>query len=443
MNELFSFHEELTEKEIGQFVNELSEVSLDSFTEAFEMASRKIQEYPHCDLLIYTIATVLNGSLTLSDLNDEERMEYNTAIIEWLERTADSQDERVRNSSVFILATKYVQMEKYEEANALLKKIPDTVIDATIMKTSVLAHQEGTDTAALFLEGKLLQAVINIQSYLYKLIEMEEETGNHDKAEKIAEITDHMISLFGLWNYGNTVPYLLIAGYRKDVEKCIQLIKRLLSESQKPWNMTQSPLYYRYEDTAQGKAFSGLGKNFVRELYSEIENKNAPFVSNIIYIKTNILIPNIVIGMLLSVIINNFNIKKQVFDFSWDLFDFIQNISLDIFLTMALMSIDLYALSSLLGPILIIVFFQVLFVLIYAVFICFRVLGKDYDAAIMISGLIGHTLGATPNALANMSTLTSKYGKSETAFLIVPMVGAFLLDAFSMPCILFFINFLK
>lgn len=167
------------------------------------------------------------------------------------------------------------------------------------------------------------------------------------------------------------------------------------------------------------------------------------FVSNIIYIKTNILIPNIVIGMLLSVIINNFNIKKQVFDFSWDLFDFIQNISLDIFLTMALMSIDLYALSSLLGAILIIVFFQVLFVLIYGVFICFRVLGKDYDAAIMISGLIGHTLGATPNALANMSTLTSKYGKSETAFLIVPMVGAFLLDAFSMPCILFFINFLK
>lgn len=99
---------------------------------------------------------------------------------------------------------------------------------------------------------------------------MEEETGNHDKAEKIAEITDQMISLFGLWNYGNTVPYLLIAGYRKNVEKCVQLIKQLLSESQKPWNMTQSPLYYRYEDTAQGKAFSGIGKilfvNCIRKL---------------------------------------------------------------------------------------------------------------------------------------------------------------------------------
>ena len=53
MNELFSFHEELTEKEIGQFVNELSEVSLDSFIKAFEMGKNKIKEYPHCDSLIY------------------------------------------------------------------------------------------------------------------------------------------------------------------------------------------------------------------------------------------------------------------------------------------------------------------------------------------------------------------------------------------------------
>ena len=125
----------------------------------------------------------------------------------------------------------------------------------------------------IILRGKLLQAVTNIQRYLYKLIEMEEETGNHDKAEEIAEITDHMISLFGLWDYGKVVPYLLIAGYRKDVERCIQLIKEILEESQKPWNMTKSSLYYRYEDTVQGKSFSGIGNNYIRALFSEIENK--------------------------------------------------------------------------------------------------------------------------------------------------------------------------
>ena len=172
-----------------------------------------------------------------------------------------------------MLAAKYIQMEKYKEANIFLDKIPDTVIDATIMKTNVLAHQEGTDIAAFFLEGKLMQTVTNIQNYLYKLIEMEEETGNHCKAEEIAEITEHMVSLFGLWDYGKVVPYLLIAVYRKDVEKCIQLIKEVLMESQKPWKMVESPLYYRYAGTVQGKSFSGVGNNFVRALATEIENK--------------------------------------------------------------------------------------------------------------------------------------------------------------------------
>lgn len=222
---------------------------------------------------IHNQLTVLNAALTLSDVDDEKKLECNNVIVEWLERTAESPNEKVRISSIFMLAAKYIQMEKYKEANIFLDKIPDTVIDATIMKTNVLAHQEGTDIAAFFLEGKLMQTVTNIQNYLYKLIEMEEETGNHCKAEEIAEITEHMVSLFGLWDYGKVVPYLLIAVYRKDVEKCIQLIKEVLMESQKPWKMVESPLYYRYVDTVQGKSFSGVGNNFVHALATEIENK--------------------------------------------------------------------------------------------------------------------------------------------------------------------------
>lgn len=94
---------------------------------------------------------------------------------------------------------------------------------------------------------------------------IQEETGNTQYM--------NMVSLFGLWDYGKVVPYLLIAVYRKDVEKCIQLIKEVLMESQKPWKMVESPLYYRYVDTVQGKSFSGVGNNFVRALATEIENK--------------------------------------------------------------------------------------------------------------------------------------------------------------------------
>lgn len=167
------------------------------------------------------------------------------------------------------------------------------------------------------------------------------------------------------------------------------------------------------------------------------------YIANFINIKINILIPNIVIGMLFSVIITNLNFKVKILDLNFDFLNFVQDVTLGIFLTMALMSIDIYALSNLFGCILFIVISQVLLVISYGFFICFKVLGKDYDAAVMISGLIGHTLGATPNALANMDTICKKYKKSENAFLVVPIVGAFLLDAFSIPCILFFINFLK
>lgn len=273
MNELFSFREELTDIEIGQFANELSKVSLEeSIISAFEMATKKIQEYPHCDLLIYTAATILNSSLTLAEITDK-KAEYDAMIIGWLERTANSQDEKVRTSSISMLAAKYIQMQKYDEASLFLDKIPDAAIDVTIMKANVLAHREGKDVAAIFLEAKLMQAVTNIQSYLYRMIELEEETGKHEEAEKIAEIADNMVSLFGMWNYGAVVPHLLIATYRKDTDKCVKLIREALNEAQKPWDIAKSPLYYRYAHTHQNKAVSGVGDSFTRMLILEIESQ--------------------------------------------------------------------------------------------------------------------------------------------------------------------------
>lgn len=167
------------------------------------------------------------------------------------------------------------------------------------------------------------------------------------------------------------------------------------------------------------------------------------YISNLINANLDISIPNIVIGMILAVFITTIDTKIDIIHLNFELFNYIQDVSLGIFLTMALMSIDIYTLSNLFGPIIFIVFLQVLLVIFFGIFICFRFLGKNYDAAVIVSGLTGHALGATPNALANMTTLTNRYGQSKNAFLVVPLVCAFLLDSFSIPCILFFINFLK
>lgn len=107
------------------------------------------------------------------------------------------------------------------------------------------------------------------------------------------------------------------------------------------------------------------------------------------------------------------------------------------------MTLKLWELASLAGPMLIVVISQVVFISLYTIFVVFRLLGKNFDAAVMAAGMAGHGLGATPNAIANMSAVTEKYGPSTKAFLIVPLVGAFLIDLVGIPNIVYFINIFK
>lgn len=165
-------------------------------------------------------------------------------------------------------------------------------------------------------------------------------------------------------------------------------------------------------------------------------------LANIINVYFHIVVPSIVGCIFIAVLFRNFNDKAKIMIMDFKLLNFLQELALGMFLTMALMSIDFFTLSSLFGPIVFIVICQVIFIVIFTTTFAFKALGKDYDAAVMISGMLGHGLGATPNALANMGSVTNKYGHSQSAYLVVPLVAAFLLDIFSIPCILFFINIL-
>ena len=80
--------------------------------------------------------------------------------------------------------------------------------------------------------------------------------------------------------------------------------------------------------------------------------------------------------------------------------------------------------------------------LAYVAFVTFRVMGKDYDAAVLCAGHCGFGMGATPTAVANMQAITNQYGPSYKAFLIVPMVGAFFIDILNAVLIQFFVKFL-
>ena len=164
------------------------------------------------------------------------------------------------------------------------------------------------------------------------------------------------------------------------------------------------------------------------------------YLGNLFTSQTGTNIPVYVGAMFVAVILRNIFevVKLPVIDIK--LTDQISTVSLSLFLSLALMSIKLTEVYHLALPLFVIVFAQVVFIILFSIFVIFRILGKDYDAAVMIGGFIGHGLGATPNAMANLDAITRKYGASPKAYLIVPIVGAFLIDVVSVPIITWFIN---
>ena len=150
--------------------------------------------------------------------------------------------------------------------------------------------------------------------------------------------------------------------------------------------------------------------------------------------------PSYVGSMFVAVIVRNINEKTHTYNFNFSLVDGIGNVMLNLYLALALMTLKLWELSGLIGGVLLVVACQVVFMIIIAYFVVFRILGANYDAAVMCSGLCGHGLGATPSAIVNMTAINEKYGMSRKAMMIVPIVGAFLVDIIYQPATVWFIK---
>ena len=137
--------------------------------------------------------------------------------------------------------------------------------------------------------------------------------------------------------------------------------------------------------------------------------------------------PAYLMGMVVAAIISNildFNQKQLPFNE----IGIVGNISLSLFLSMALMSMKLWQLIDLAVPLIVILLAQTVLMAFFAYFITFNIMGRDYDAAVMSTGHCGFGLGATPNAMANMETFTTANGPSVKAFFIIPIVGSLFID---------------
>ena len=119
----------------------------------------------------------------------------------------------------------------------------------------------------------------------------------------------------------------------------------------------------------------------------------------------------------------------------------IGDIALGMFLAMSLMSMQLWTLVDLAGPIIAILGAQFLIAVAFTLLLIFRIMGRDYEAAVVCAGFGGISLGATPTSIANMTAVTKKYGAAHRAFIIVPLVAAFFIDIVNAFLIRFFLNY--
>ena len=162
-------------------------------------------------------------------------------------------------------------------------------------------------------------------------------------------------------------------------------------------------------------------------------------VVNRFLFEEGVLLPGFLTSMLVGIVITNVADLLRL-PINPRVIDTLGEVSLNIFLSMSLMSMQLWALANTAGPIVVVLIAQVLVMTLFAIFVVFYVMGRDYDACVISAGFVGLGLGATPVAIANMDTITQRFGPSTKAFLVVPLVGAFFIDILNAVVIKSFIG---
>ena len=156
--------------------------------------------------------------------------------------------------------------------------------------------------------------------------------------------------------------------------------------------------------------------------------------------KTGLTFPIYIGAMIVAAIVRNVGEYSGKFDIYMGEINNLGGICLSLFLGIAMITLKLWQLAELALPLMILLGAQLLLIFLYTYFVVFRVMGKDYDAAVLAAGTCGFGMGATPDAMANMQVLCDRYAPSVKAYLLVPLIGSLFADFINSLVITLFIN---
>lgn len=242
LNTLLDFSEELSDTDIGKFVNSLDGIaSSTGYAAAFEHAEAKLMEYPSCDKLLLSTAYYLDGALYLYDVEDPEA--YREKLDAWFERLSESTDVEIKSSALVRIINRCRASGDLERAEALINALPRTVVDRQEQLALLYAAQGRADDARAIWQGRALRGISDAVTAMSHLMDDALSSGRRGDAEHIADTIEAVVAAAHLPGWLGISARLELYKSLGDTEKCAELTDMLKHSLDTPWSPGDDPVY--------------------------------------------------------------------------------------------------------------------------------------------------------------------------------------------------------
>lgn len=261
LNTLLGFNLDVTQQELIMFSKEIHEAVIsDGFEAGFRAAQEKIREYPNSDKLLHNFALQLQGLLSTSGLDEVQSNEYMQQIEAWYERLTQSENAVIRNGACFMLASRAISNEQYETAQGYLDQMPsrNDTPDKRMLQAAIYLNQDRAEDAVSLLERTLFTSVSDLQMVLYRLIDANIAVGDKDTAAYVADRITILSDAFALNEYNKLVGPFQLAVANREVQKTIELLRKMLESMTQKWEVQDSPLFRRIETNNAGASMEKM-----------------------------------------------------------------------------------------------------------------------------------------------------------------------------------------
>lgn len=288
LNTLLSFRDDLTDKEVAIFLNQVSEtIDKEGFTAGYDIAIAKLKEYPTCDQLVCGVTMLMDGALILKEPKDDRLEEYRTEIMSLYKRAARSDNIQIKEQALSHLISDSIQRKNYTEAQSLLDSISDpSPVDKKQIQAKMYIEQGELSKAAKTVEEKLLLLNTEVHETLLSLMDVAIKDKRFDDAEYIANVDEQVTRIFDLWEYNRYLAHFQLYLALKDRTKLLKTFAPMIKSPAKRWDANKSPLYQHIQTKEMDKDFGKmLQKNILQSILKDQETsflKDSPELEDIL-----------------------------------------------------------------------------------------------------------------------------------------------------------------